>query len=310
MLVENASRLQHHSDCRCRQECAILWQHSHLTGASAIAAHSVQTAAGKEAAAMISCLMVTLDRLALAKLAIRSYAEQRYPKRELVIVSDGKESYRSALTRYVEELGIAGVRVIYPGSGGFTLGMLRNISMEAAQGEIICQWDDDDYSHPERLAVQARQMLAQAAGASFFTDHLQYIEPEGLLSWIDWSIDGQHEGLLQLAPGTLMMHRDARFRYPESGPDARRGEDWLFMESVYGCIPVASLRGVGHLYLYRYHGRNTFSREHHSNLRAERSRSNEQLLLDVDKLQEAIRCYPIARPCSVVGREGPAFVLS
>lgn len=259
---------------------------------------------------MISCLMVTLDRPALAKLAIRSYAEQSYPNRELVIVTDGEECYRSALARYVEELGIPGVRVIYPGSGGFTLGALRNISMEAAQGEIICQWDDDDYSHPERLAVQARHMLAEAAGASFFTDHLQYIEPERVLSWIDWSVDGQNKGMLQLAPGTLMMHRDPRFRYVESGPDARRGEDWLFMKALYGSIPVAALRGVGYLYLYRYHGRNTFSRDHHSSLRAERSRSNAQLLMDVNKLQEAIRHYPIPLPCSVVGREGSAFVLN
>jgi len=297
-----------HSDCRCYHECVILCQQFHSLE-HLIAAQSVGTAAGKEAA-IISCLMVTFDRLALAKLAIRSYAEQRYPQRELVIVTDGEESYRSALTCYVEELGIAGVRVIYPGSGEFTLGMLRNISIEAAQGEIICQWDDDDYSHPERLAVQACHMLAQRAGASFFTDHLQYIEPEGLLSWLDWSIDGQNQGLMQLAPGTLMMHRDTRFRYTESGPDARRGEDWLFMEAVYGDMPVTALGGVGHLYLYRYHGRNTFSREHHSKLRAERSRSNQQLLLDADLLQEAIRCYPIVRPCSVVGREGLAFVLS
>ena len=259
---------------------------------------------------MISCLMVTLDRLALAKLAIRSYAEQSYPSRELIIVTDGEESFRSALTRYVEELGIAGVRILYPGSHGLTLGALRNISMETARGEIICQWDDDDYSHPERLAVQARQMLAQAAGASFFTDHLQYIEPEGTLSWLDWSIDGRNKGFLELAPGTLMMHRDTRFRYVESGPDARRGEDWLFMEAVYGSIPVAPLKGVGHLYLYRYHGRNTFSRDHHSSLRAERSRSNAQLLSDVDILQDAIRYYPIPRPCAVVGREGLAFVLN
>ena len=282
----------------------------HPTGVSAITARSLQTAAANKAAAMISCLMVTLDRLELAKLAVRSYAEQSYPSRELVIVTDGEESFRTALARYVEKQGIAGVRMIYPGSRGLTLGALRNISMDAARGEIICQWDDDDYSHPERLAVQVRQMLAQAACASFFTDHLQYIEPEGTLSWLDWSIDGRNKGFLRLAPGTLMMRRDTRFRYVESGPDARRGEDWLFMQAIYGSIPVAALKGVGYLYLYRYHGGNTFSRDHHSSLRAERSRSNAQLLMDVELLQEAIRHYPIPRPCSVVGREGSAFVLN
>jgi glycosyltransferase involved in cell wall biosynthesis len=79
------------------------------------------------------------------------------------------------------------VRVLYPGSGGLTLGALRNISLESARSEIICQWDDDDYSHPGRLAIQVRHMIAEAAGASFFTDHLQYIEPEEFLSWIDWA---------------------------------------------------------------------------------------------------------------------------
>ena len=259
---------------------------------------------------MISCLMVTLDRLALAKLAIRSYAGQSYPDRELVIVTDGEAAFRTALTSYAEELGIAGVRLIDPGPGRWTLGALRNISIAEARGEIICQWDDDDYSHPERLAVQSRHMLAHSAGASFFTDHLQYIEPEGFLSWIDWSIGGKNQGLLQLAPGTLMMHREARFRYPESGPDARRGEDWLFMEAVYASLPVAALQGAGHLYLYRYHGRNTFSREHHCSLRDERSRPNADLLHDAALLHEAIRHYPIPCPCSVVGREGLAFVLN
>ena len=266
--------------------------------------------AANETTAMISCLMVTFDRLALAKLAIRSYAEQTYPDRELVIVTDGEERFRSALTSYANELGAEGVRVLHPGSSRLTLGALRNISIEAAHGDILCQWDDDDYSHPDRLAIQARHMLAQAAGASFFTDHLQYIEPEGFLSWIDWSMDGRSQGLWQLAPGTLMMHRDPRFRYPESGPDARRGEDWVFMENIYAAVPVAPLKGSGHLYLYRYHGRNTHSREHHMNVWADRARSNEKLLHDAATLRDAIHHYPIPRPCSVVGREGPAFVLN
>jgi glycosyltransferase involved in cell wall biosynthesis len=269
-----------------------------------------QTKTPVESAAMVSCLMVTLDRLALAKHAIRSYAAQNYPNRELVIVADGEERYRRALARYVEALGIARVRIVYPGTGGLTLGALRNISMEAAQGEIICQWDDDDYSHPERLDVQVRDMIAHRAGASFLTDHLQYFEPERLLSWIDWSGEGHYDGVSQLAPGTLMTYRDARFRYPESGPDARKGEDYVFMEALYAAMPVSPLNGVGDLYLYRYHGRNTFSSEHHHRLNACRSCSNAKMLQNAGRLRRALRYYPIARPCSVVGREGPVFVLN
>lgn len=180
----------------------------------------------------VSCLMVTFDRLTLAKRSIRSFAEQSYQQRELVIVTDGKESFRQALERYVAALGIERVRFVYPGPERLTLGELRNISMDAAQGDIICQWDDDDYSHPERLLVQTGHMMRNSASACFMTDHLQYIENERLLCWIDWTVDGTCTGTAQLAPGTMLMFRDKRFQYPEEGQIARQGEDSVFLETV------------------------------------------------------------------------------
>jgi tetratricopeptide (TPR) repeat protein len=82
----------------------------------------------------ISCLMVTHGRLALARRAIRCYAEQTYPKRELVIVSDGEPRYRHALERYVAYLALDTVRFIYPETDQLPLGQLRNISLDAADG--------------------------------------------------------------------------------------------------------------------------------------------------------------------------------
>jgi glycosyltransferase involved in cell wall biosynthesis len=257
----------------------------------------------------VSCLMVTLDRLTLAKRAIRSFAAQSYQQRELVIVTDGKESFRQALERYVAALGVERVRFVYPGPERLTLGQLRNISMEAAEGDIICQWDDDDYSHPERLVVQIGHMIRNSASACLMTDHLHFIEGERLLCWIDWTLDGACTGTAQLAPGTLLMFRDKRFRYPEDGPYARQGEDSVFLAELYQTVPVAPLSGAGHLYLYQYHGRNTFSREHHYRMISCRT-SNAHLHQHADKLREAARHYPLARPYFVVGREGLAFALN
>jgi glycosyltransferase involved in cell wall biosynthesis len=256
----------------------------------------------------VSCLMVTLDRLTLAKRSIRSFAAQRYEDRELLVVTDGSEVFRRALERYVSELGLERVRFFYPGGDGLTLGRLRNISMEEARGELICQWDDDDYSHPDRLAVQVGHMLGESAAACFLTDHLQFIEEQRMLCWIDWTVGGALEGAEQLAPGTLMMFRDARFKYPEAGPFARRGEDSVFLETLYHAVPVARLSGAGHLYLYQYHGRNTFPREHHYRMSTCRT-SNAHLNEYAERLREAVSHYPIPRPYFVVGREGPAFAL-
>jgi glycosyltransferase involved in cell wall biosynthesis len=256
----------------------------------------------------VSCLMVTLDRLTLAKRSIRSFAAQRYEDRELLVVTDGSEVFRRALERYVAALGLERVRFFYPEGDGLTLGRLRNISMEEARGELICQWDDDDYSHPERLAVQVGHMLDARAAACFLTDHLQFIDEQRMLCWIDWTVDGALEGTARLAPGTLLMFRDARFKYPEDGPFARQGEDSVFLERLYHSVPVAHLSGAGHLYLYQYHGRNTFPREHHYRMSSCRT-SNAHLHENADRLREAARHYPIPRPYVVVGREGPAFAL-
>jgi glycosyltransferase involved in cell wall biosynthesis len=255
----------------------------------------------------ISCLMVTLDRLSLAKRAIDSYAAQTWENRELVIVTDGSSRFRDSLERYVSARGAGNVRFVYP-APGLTLGALRNISLAEARGEIVCQWDDDDCSHPDRLRVQCQDMLARNARASFLTDHLHLIDDQRVLCWVDWTLGGT-QGTARLFPGSLMMFNDARFRYPESGPYARRGEDSVLLEQIHAAVPVAALSGAGHLYLYQYHGRNTFSREHHFHLTQFRMPAA-QVQARSDLLREAVGHYPVARPVVIVGREGPLFAVS
>jgi glycosyltransferase involved in cell wall biosynthesis len=261
-----------------------------------------RTAAAGPSQPKISCVMVTLDRLSLAKRAIQSYADQSWPHRELVIVTDGAPRYRDALERHVEAAGIEGVRFVYPPAGQ-TLGALRNLSLAEARGEVVCQWDDDDCSHPDRLRVQLDDMLAKGARASFMTDHLHLVADQRTLCWVDWTLGGA-QGTARLFPGTLMMFADPRFRYPDAGPYARQGEDSVLLEQIHAAVPVAALSGAGHLYLYEYHGRNTFPREHHLNLANFRVPTS-QLMAHAGVLRDALDYYRVPRPVSVVGREAP-----
>ena len=256
----------------------------------------------------ISCLMVSHGRLALARRAIRCYADQIYPERELVIVSDGELRYRRALERYVAQLALDHVRFVYPEGDQLALSWLRNISLDAADGDLVCQWDDDDCYHPERLALQLAHILDCKARACCLTDHLQLLEADRALVWVDWTLGGR-SGEGQLLPGTIMAFKDRRFRYPETGPYVHRGEDSVFLNDLYRNVPTVPLSGMGHIYLYTYHGGNTFSREHHYNLRvfsASRAELNEK----VERIRQAIAYYPVPRPISVVGRDGVAFVLN
>lgn len=255
---------------------------------------------------LISCLMVTLDRLPLAKRAIRCFADQTWSNRELVIVTDGEPRYREALERFVSASNIENVRFVVSGERR-CLGALRNLSLAQSRGEIICQWDDDDASHPNRLRMQAGHMLEGGDRASFLGDHLQWISDERSLGWIDWSLGGQR-GPDALFPGSLMMFRDARFLYPEDGPHATQGEDSVFMNRVFDEVSVAALRGAGHLYLYEYHGRNTFGREHHMGIGLYRKPAAE-IVPAAETLQAAIAYYALSRPATFYAREGPLFAV-
>lgn len=261
-----------------------------------------------EAGPSVSCLMVTYDRLGLAKRAIRCFAAQTYANRELVIVTDGEPRFRRSLERFVAETGVEQVRLVHVDTPGLSLGALRNLSLSAASGDVVCQWDDDDCFHPDRIRVQLDSMRAQSGAASFLTDHFQFLEEDRALVWVDWTLGGK-SGREQLLPGTIMMQNDARFRYPETGPYAQRGEDSVLLASLYDEVAVVALRGEGRLYLYTYHGRNTFDREHHRRL-ALFSRSVDELAFEREVIRAAMAQYPVPRPFMVIGRDGPAFMLN
>jgi glycosyltransferase involved in cell wall biosynthesis len=257
---------------------------------------------------LISCLMTTYDRLSLAKHAIRSFAAQTWPEKELVVVTDGQPRFLHALKRYAAALGLERVRFVHTGPQRLALGALRNITLDAASGDILCQWDDDDYSHPERLRLQAEEIIRNEAGACCFTDHLQLIEEQNTLCWLDWGLDKTMAEGMRLLPGTIMMRRGLPVRYPEEGPYARHGEDSVLLAGLLDATTVVPLRGAGYLYLYRYHGRNTFSREHHYQLTVCRT-SVEHVKENAARIHEAVAHYPVARPCFVIGREGLAFAI-
>lgn len=262
-----------------------------------------------EAAPKISCLLVTRDRLPLVKRAIRSYADQTWPNRELLVVTDGTPRYVQAIESFVAAGGIANVRFVIPERDDLPLGALRNLSMREARGEILCQYDDDDASHPERLATQALHMMRAGARASFMTDHLQHRADQRAVFWIDWTAGNTMRGTMRLAPGTLMMFADPRFRYPEEGDFARRGEDSVLLEQLAASVPIAELSGMGHLYLYEWHGRNTFPKEHHYRM-AQCGAPRAFLAERASAIRDALRYYAIARPAVVAGPDGPSFYVA
>lgn len=254
---------------------------------------------------LVSCLMLTKDRLRLAERAIRCYQNQLYPHRELVIVCQGDYAYQDELRRLIDQSPIVDVRLI-AADPRLPLGALRNVSLEEARGELVCIWDDDDCSHPERLTRQVDRLVETNVDAVFLSGCLHLFEPEGILHWLDMSV--QPDRRIPIVPGTMVMRRDSRFRYPEAGQYAHSGEDEQLAVDLYRQAKVDILGDLGWLYLYAYHGNNTFPLEHHVEMR-HFSLPSSSIRARSDEIRDALAQYPIAKPIFVHGPEGALFTV-
>ncbi|MCA9680423.1 MAG: glycosyltransferase family 2 protein [Kofleriaceae bacterium] len=208
------------------------------------------------AAPLISCLMVTRDRVRFAARAVRCLAAQTWPSVELVVVDDGDHDYEPVLAPFRARFPIRYLRVC--AEPGRKLGGLRNLALDAARGELCAQWDDDEWYHPERLAVQARAILDGGADASVLKWTLMHVDTPAMAS-LPYRADAG-----QGTPGTV-VHRRTRVRYP----NLARSEDARFLEALAARGRVAVLGAEhSHLFIRCYHGGNTWDAAHfHRRLR-------------------------------------------
>ncbi len=198
---------------------------------------------------LVSCLMVTADRHDYARRAIACFRAQTHANRELVVLDNGTAPMEHLLA------GVPVDRVVYRHVSkreGTFIGGLRNESLGMARGDVIApQWDDDDWSHPDRLA---RQIATLRSGHDACT-------LPGTLMHIDSADYFLHPfiGLLPNGvPPTIVHVRDDTIRYP----NLRRTSDTTYVEQwqqrSYAVLP----KGSEHLYVRYFHGGNLWEQEH------------------------------------------------
>ncbi len=94
---------------------------------------------------LISCLCVTHHKSQLLKRAIACFNSQTYDSKQLVIVYEETDLLTCA---YIQSHTFASnikLVAIPGGQSKLMLGELRNRSIKEAEGEYVCQWDDDDW---------------------------------------------------------------------------------------------------------------------------------------------------------------------
>lgn len=207
---------------------------------------------------MISCLTVTQPpRLDLLRRAVADFARQVYANRELLIVHDADAKFGRELEALAREHPNAIVRAVAAPPGG-TLGELRNLAIDEAQGDFVCQWDDDDRYHPLRLELQWNALMHENAACCVLSDQLHWFVDRGELYWDDWDSEPYPLNFVQ---GTLLARKRGLPRYRALA----RGEDTPFaLELVAGGQRIARLRDSGWSYVYVCHGRNVWNHAHHA----------------------------------------------
>ena len=210
--------------------------------------------------ALVSCVMPTRDRMEFALQAVRYFQRQDYPNAELVIVEDGPPLLQRALP------GDPRVRLLRAG-GGHSIGALRNQGSQQARGEIIAQWDDDDWHGPQRLSRQVAPIVDGTAEMTALRD----VPLFDIDRWQCWRWSPQlHARLLvrDVLGGTLVFRRQIWQRLAKY-PDRSLAEDAALLDQAARRGARLQAIDADDLYVYIRHGRNSWQLDHGRSVHAE-----------------------------------------
>jgi len=172
----------------------------------------------------VSCLMPTYNRRAFAGRAIRDFLAQDYPNLELVIIDDGEDRIEDLVP--AEAPSVRYVRV----AERATIGRKRQLACEAADGDVMVQWDDDDWYGPTRVSRQIAPLAAGTADISGIVKGYMLDLPT-----FRFYKGGPplHEGNLHasIIAGTLAFTRSA-WRSTGGYLDSSMGEDVAMLRAV------------------------------------------------------------------------------
>jgi glycosyltransferase involved in cell wall biosynthesis len=187
--------------------------------------------------------MVTGKRPELPRRAIACYLAQTYPNKELVIVDHGDNGL-AELVAELKQPDIMHIRV--PDQEGLTIGDLRNMTMAAARGEYVAQWDDDDWHAERRLEVQHERLRGAAA---CFLWRLTLAWPKRNLFGIS------HKRIWE---ASMMVKADVLPEYPS----VRLSEDEIVVRKMIEAKVRIRLIEQPELYTYVVHGNNSWGESH------------------------------------------------
>lgn len=154
--------------------------------------------------------MPTANRAKFVPGALDCFLAQDWQDKELIILDDGENAVPRGLIPDDERIHY------FRTAPRETTGTKRNACCELSRGELICHWDDDDWSAAGRISHQVETLLAHPdARVTGF---------KSILYWDDAKWTGYRYRQLTSASGTSLMYSRAWWAQNRFGP-RQLGED-------------------------------------------------------------------------------------
>jgi hypothetical protein len=153
----------------------------------------------------VYCIMVTgkdACRQEFALAAIENFKEQSYPNKYMIILNHGTRSIT------VPSKDNAHILHIQIEKARNTLGELRNIALQMVPFNAFwCTWDDDDYRHPDFIAILMGELLKGQNHVVAMQNRIEY----NALTALKWKIrvrSGLVHILAKKDPRVTYLHKD------------------------------------------------------------------------------------------------------
>lgn len=200
---------------------------------------------------LISCICATNNRPEQLKTAISCFATQNYPNKELVISFPKNDLSTKAVIdsiRQDESLKI----MLIERPVDESLGNARNNMIAKCLGDYVCIWDDDDWYHPSRLTYQfnSMQIVGQRYQASVLSRILLY----------DATTKKAYQSFSYTWDGTILCRKEILLQNQYA--NANLGEDTHVITFLSGRKLLYRIEDAPFLYVYIYHGTNSWNYKH------------------------------------------------
>ena len=121
-----------------------------------------------------------------------------------------------------------------------------NLCCTLGKGEILCKWDDDDWSAPNRISDQVNRL--QTSGRAF-TGYCKMLFTDGSKWW-------RYNGTSAFALGTSFCFKREWWDRNKFPPSVMVGSDNIFVHNAVVALQLAAVPGEG-MMVATVHPRNT-----------------------------------------------------